>query len=162
MTSPIVSKGIKQVVGFKHGRKVVDLNDVAELLWVQPDVCIGGEINAGVEYGDVPVFELGFDLIIKKNERLCENRQNKVDGNYVIRSHSLTVRTNIFTIKSSISFVLIFHLNLQKYLGTKTTHTQKSHTLGSLINVLKLNFIHGYLISILPYFTEYKSCYIII
>ncbi len=102
MTSPIVSKGIKQVVGFKHGRKVVDLNDVAELLWVQPDVCIGGEINAGVEYGDVPVFELGFDLIIEKNERLCENRQNKVDGNYgkrCIRSHSLTVRTNVFTIK---------------------------------------------------------------
>ncbi len=100
--SPIVSKGIKQVVGFKHGRKVVDLNDVAKLLWVQPDVCIGGEINAGVEYGDVPVFELGFDLIIKKNERLCENRQNKVDGNHgkrCIRAHSLTARTNVFTIK---------------------------------------------------------------
>lgn len=100
--SPIVSKGIKQVVGFKHGRKVVDLNDVAELLWVQPDVCIGREIHAGVEYGDVPMFELGFDLITKKNERLCENRQNKVDGNHgkrCIRSRSLTARTNVFTIK---------------------------------------------------------------
>ncbi len=96
--SPIVSKGIEQVVCFKHGRKVVDLNDVAELLWVQPDVCIGGEINAGVEYGDVPMFELGFDLITKKNEWLCENRQNKVDGNYgkrCIRFHSLTAWTNV-------------------------------------------------------------------
>lgn len=60
--SPIISKGIKKVVCFKKGRKVVDLNDVAELLWVKPDVCIGREIIAGVQYGDVPTFEFGFDL----------------------------------------------------------------------------------------------------
>lgn len=60
--SPIISKGIKKVVRFKKGREVVDLNDVAELLWIKPDVCIGGEIIAGVQYGDVLVFEFGFDL----------------------------------------------------------------------------------------------------
>lgn len=60
--SPIISKGIKKVIGFKKGRKVVDLNDMAELLRVKPDVCIGGEIIAGVQYGDVPTFEFGFDL----------------------------------------------------------------------------------------------------
>lgn len=60
--SPIISKGIKKVIRFKKGRKVVDLNDVAELLWVKPDVRIGGEIIAGVQYGDVPAYEFGFDL----------------------------------------------------------------------------------------------------
>lgn len=65
---PIVSKGIKEIICFKHGRKVVDLNDVAELLWVKPDVCIGGEVTAGVEYADVPMLEFGFDLMTTKNE----------------------------------------------------------------------------------------------
>lgn len=69
--SPIVSKGIKEVVRFKHGRKVVDLNNVAKLLRVKPDVCKGREITAGVEYGDVPVFEFGFDLTTKKKEWQC-------------------------------------------------------------------------------------------
>jgi len=60
--SPIISKGIKKVFCFKKGREVVDLNDVAKLLWVKPDVCIGWEIIAGVQYGDVLALEFGFDL----------------------------------------------------------------------------------------------------
>lgn len=93
--SPIVSKGIKQVVCFKHGRKVVDLNDVAELLWVQPDVCKGGEITADVEYAEM----LGFDLITKKNEWQCvrTDRIKTIVNMRCIRSHSITANIQMFS-----------------------------------------------------------------
>lgn len=39
--SPEITEGIHQVIGFKHGREVVDLNHMGEIVLIEPHVLKG-------------------------------------------------------------------------------------------------------------------------
>lgn len=59
---PVVDERIEQVISFKDVREVIDLNDMGELILVEPDSCVTGIIITGILNDNILLFKDGFDL----------------------------------------------------------------------------------------------------
>lgn len=68
LLTPVLFKGIKQVVCREHGRKVIDLNHMAKVIRVDPHVLKTGVVTVDMLNGNSHcLFQVCHDLILQKH-----------------------------------------------------------------------------------------------